>query len=452
MMNSSRKLDPLHGSLAKNILLFALPVSFGAILQQLFNAVDTAVVGRFASPQALAAVGSNGPVINLFINLFVGISIGAGVIIARYIGEGNKARISKAVHTAMLTALITGCILLVMIQFFARPILNLIETPDDVIELTVLYLRIYGLGFPFIMLYNFGAAILRSAGDSRRPLNALTLAGVINVFLNLFFVIVCHMSVAGVALATVISNTISSGLVIYYLMTEEEPLRLSIRKLAISRQELLSSLKIGMPAGLQSMVFSISNTCILSSINSFGSSAVAGSAVAVNCEYWAYSLITGFVQATITFTSQNYGARQMDRCSKVWRWATLECIIACMILNSLFLVFRYPLIGLFTTDPKVIPFALLRMTSVLGLQWLVAIYEVGSGSMRGFGQSLIPMLLILFGSCLLRLVWIFAYIPTHHEWTTLMSIYPITWIVTVILVSTARYLVARAVYRKAAAA
>ena len=302
----ANSMDMIHGSLWNKILLFALPLAASSILQQLFNSVDTAVVGRFASSQALAAVGSNSSLISLMINLFLGVSLGSNVVIAHYIGQGSEKNIKAAVHTAMLVAVLCGFFVLLFGQVIARPVLLLMGTPEDVIDLAVLYLRIYLLGMPCIMLYDFGASILRSTGDSKRPLYALIAAGIINTILNLILVIGFGMGVSGVAIATVISNMVSSGIVLHILLHEQEPIRVELGQLSIVPKELKKILVIGIPAGLQGMMFSIANVCIQSAINSFGSNAIAGSAAALNFEFFAYFIVNAFAQTTVTFTSQNY--------------------------------------------------------------------------------------------------------------------------------------------------
>ena len=298
----------LNGPLAGPIILFALPLALSSMLQQLFNAADTAVVGRFASSQAMAAVGSNSSVINLVVALFVGLSVGTNVVIASLIGRGRKDAIPTAVHTAVVVALISGVLLLFVGIGIARPMLTLMNTPEDVLDLAVLYLRIYFLGMPFIMLYNFGAAILRSKGDSTRPVYALICGGVLNVLLNLLLVIVFHLHVIGVASATVTSNVVSSFLVMWFLLHEEDEFRLNPKNLQIHTRYLMQMFRIGLPAGLQGVVFSLSNTVIQSGVNSFGSSASAGSAAALNFEIIAYYIVNSFNQATVTFTSQIYAS------------------------------------------------------------------------------------------------------------------------------------------------
>ena len=319
-------IDMTHGTLWNKLLIFALPLAASSILQQLFNSVDTAVVGRFASSRALAAVGSNSSLIALMINLFIGISLGSNVIISRYIGQKAEENVKAAIHTAIVVALCSGIFVLVLGQFIARPVLTLMGTPKDVIDLAVLYLRIYFLGMPFIMLYDFSSSILRSIGDSRRPLYALIAAGIINTGLNLILVIVFHLGVSGVAIATVVSNIVSSGILFYILLHEQAPIRVRLCGLSIDWGELKKILIIGVPAGLQGMVFSLANVCIQSMINSFGSNAIAGSAAALNFEFFAYFMVNAFAQTTVTFTSQNYGAgdffrdilRPVIRCFCTW--------------------------------------------------------------------------------------------------------------------------------------
>lgn len=312
MKNSSKqsvKMDMLHGSLFDKMLMFAMPLAACSILQQLFNSVGTAVVGRFASSEALAAVGSNSSVIALMVTLFSGISLGSNVVIANYIGQNDTKRIPRVVHTAVFLALLSGVFLLILGQFVAHPILLLMGAPKDIIHLATLYLRIYFLGMPFFMLYDFGASILRSIGDTRRPMYALIVSGVVNVILNLLFVVVFHMGVAGAGLATVGANATSAVQILYFLTHEELPIRLSFKSLTIDRDAVSKILKIGVPAGLQGMVFSLANVCIQSGINSFGAGGIAGSAVELNYEYFAYYLVNAFAQTVVTFTGQNYGAK-----------------------------------------------------------------------------------------------------------------------------------------------
>lgn len=432
-----------HGALWSKILIFALPLAASSILQQLFNSVDTAVVGRFASSQALAAVGSNGSLISLMINLFIGISLGSNVVIAHYIGERSEQNIQSAIHTAIVVALLSGFFVMILGQFIARPVLLLMGTPEDVIELAVLYLRIYLIGMPFIMLYDFGSSILRSTGDSRRPLYSLIVAGVVNTLLNLVLVIVFHMGVAGVAIATVISNVVSSGIVMYILLHESEPIRLNVHKLKINPKELKKILAIGIPAGLQGMMFSIANVCIQSTINSFGSAAIAGSAAALNYEFFSYFMVNAFAQAAVTFTSQNYGAGEYDRCKRIFRISMLLSLVSCGLLSGVFVIGRDFFLRLYTTDEAVLVFANQRILIATTLELLTSIYEISAGAMRGMGHSLLPAIITFLGSCVLRLIWIATACRMVHEFWVLMIIYPISWVVTGIAMMIAYYCIRR---------
>ncbi len=441
-------MDMTHGTLWNKILIFALPLAASSILQQLFNSVDTAVVGRFASSQALAAVGSNSSLISLMINLFLGISLGSNVVIARYIGQKIEKNIQAAIHTSILVAILSGFFVMILGQFIARPVLLLMGTPEDVIDLAVLYLRIYLLGMPFIMLYDFGSSILRSTGDSKRPLYALIAAGIVNTILNLILVIVFQMSVAGVAIATVISNIVSSSIVMYILLHEQEPIRLDLRKLRIVPGELSQLLRIGIPAGLQGTMFSIANVCIQSTINSFGSSAVAGSAAALNFEFFAYFMVNAFAQATVTFTSQNYGAGEYTRCRKIFRIAMLFSILSCGLLSGIFVIWRGFFLRIYTTDPAVLEFAVQRLLIVTTLELLTSSYEISAGAMRGLGHSLLPAIITFAGSCVLRLIWIATACRMVHEFRVLMIIYPISWVVTGIAMLTAYHFVCSLTYSR----
>ena len=439
----SNQMDMLNGSIFDKILLFALPLAISSILQQLFNSVDVAVVGRFASSEALAAVGSNSSVISLLINLFVGISVGANVVIANYIGQGKTEKIQDAVHTVMIVSLISGVFLLVLGLMIARPILEIMGTPENVIDLAVLYLHIYFLGMPFLMIYNFGAAVLRSKGDTKRPLYCLIISGVINACLNLLFVIVFKLSVAGVAIATVIADGVSAVLIIYFLMNEEETIRLRLNKLKIKKSELIKVIKIGVPAGLQGVVFSVSNVCIQTAINSFGSDAVAGSATGLNFEDFTYFTISAFVQAAVTFTSQNYGARNFKRCKKIFVYSMISSVVICGLMSAIFVVLRDFFAEIYTTDKAVLEYASIRMVHVLLFECLASSYEIGGAALRGLGYSMTPAVLTVLGSCVFRLIWIYTVFNKFRSFEMLMNVYPVSWVITGIAV-----LIAYAIVRK----
>lgn len=445
---SSNRIDMLNGSLWDKILLFALPIAGSSILQQLFNSADVAVAGRFAGDQALAAVGGNTPIINMMINLFVGLSVGANVVIANYIGKGEKEKIQDAVHSAVALALISGFILMAAGQVIARPVLVLIDTPEDVLDMAVLYMRIYFAGMPIIMMYNFVSAILRSIGDTRRPLYALIVSGVINVILNMIFVIVFKMGVAGVALATVIANVISAAMVTHFLLNEEEFIRLYPKKIKVHRDVSVRIAKIGMPAGLQGVVFSFSNIVIQSAINGFGTFAEAGSAAAVNYEFFTYFIVNAFGQATVTFVSQNYGAGKLDRCRRAYNISLIFCTVISIMSCVVFVGFKEFFAGLYTTGAAAIGFALIRMVHVESLEWMVGFYELSASALRGMGWSLLPALLTILGTCVVRVIWVMFIFPLVGTFEFLMDVYPVTWVITTSMVMGSYFVIRRRIEKK----
>lgn len=425
-----KQVDMLHGSIWDKLLLFALPLAASSILQQLFNAADVAVVGNFAGSEALAAVGANGPVINLLVNLFVGLSVGTNVVVASYIGSQDHKRTSQAVHTSILLSLVSGLLLLVIGIACARPILELMSTPDDIIDLATLYLKIYFSGMPFIMLYNFAAAILRSKGDTKRPLIALLISGIVNIILNLIFVIVFHMSVEGVAIATVISNIISSLLLLYFLMNEEGALKVSLKQLTFHKEMLIKIAKIGVPTGLQSTVFSISNVIIQTALNDLGSATVAASAAALNYEYFAYYVVSAFSQAAVTFIGQNYAAKEYQRCNQIIKWSFILGGVSTIAVSFLFVGLHRFCIGFFTTDPQVASLAYTRMYIVLSFEFLNLLIELFSAFMRSIGYSSTPALISVLGICGVRIAYIYTIYQDFKSYDLLLAIYPISWVVT----------------------
>ncbi len=443
----SNQIDMLNGSLWDKILRFAIPLAASSILQQLFNSADVAVVGRFAGSEALAAVGGNSSVVTLLINLFIGVSVGANVVIANYIGQNRRDFVQDVVHTTVTMAILSGFILLGTGIFIARPLLQLMNTPSNVLDLAVLYLRIYFLGMPFMMIYNFGSSILRSVGDTKRPLLCLIVSGIINVCLNLFLVVGCHLDVAGVAIATVTANGVSAALVLYFLTHEEGMLHLDFRKLTLKKTYLVQVVRIGVPAGVQGVVFSLSNVCIQSGINSFGSDAVAGSAAAVNFEFFVYFVTSAFSQAAVTFVSQNYGAQKFDRCRRVFRLSLAGAIVATGIMCAVFLLTRNVIIRIYTTDPDVIDFAMIRMTHVILFSWLPPTYEVTGSVLRGLGYSALPAALTVIGSCGLRILWIYTVFNWFNSFEMLVNVYPISWILTGGAVILAYFIVQRKAFR-----
>lgn len=439
------QMDMLNGPLVSKIILFALPLAASSILQQLFNAADVAVVGRFAGNQALAAVGGNSSVINLLVNLFVGFSVGANVMIARYIGEGKTEKIQQTVHTVITMALICGVILAVLGNGVAWPLLQLMNTPDEVLPLAAVYLKIYFGGMPFFMLYNFGSAILRSIGDTKKPLYCLIVSGIINVGLNLLLVIVFRLGVVGVAVATVTANGVSAGMILFFLGRSKEAIRLDMRKLSLSREEMIKIVKIGAPAGLQGMVFSFSNVCIQSAINGFGTDAIAGSAAALNYEFLTYFVTSAFTQAAVTFTSQNYGARQYERCKNVWRISTVLGMCGTGILSAVFVLGRGFFLSIFAADAAAIGFGAVRMLHIQNFSFLPPLYEVTGGSLRGMGYSMTPAVLTMFGSCAVRIIWIYTAFAWKPTLAVLFWVYPFSWLVTIFMVVGAYFVIGRKV-------
>ena len=430
MKRQSHQLDMLQGSLFDKILIFAMPMAFSMILQQLFNSADVAVVGRFDSPQAMAAVGSNGAAINLMVNLFVGLSIGANVVVAKYIGKNELSKIHDAVHTSISIALISSFILLIWGLSVARPLLTLMNTPEDIIDLAVIYFRIYFFGMPFIMLYNFGSAILRSKGDSNRPLWSLALGGVVNVILNLIFVIVLKLSVVGVALATVISNIVSSLMIIYFLIKEEAPFKLNFKELSLKKIYAVQILKIGVPTGLQGTLFSISNIIIQTAINSIGSYASAGSAAALNFDFMTYYFVAAFAQAAVTFTSQNFAAGNFERCKKVFNLSMLAGLIFTGAACAICAIWKTEILSLYTVNPEVLYYAEVRMIHAVAFLWMCNLYEIPGGALRGMGHSTLPTVIILLGCCVLRIIWVYTIFSIYHDFKILMDVYPVSWLIT----------------------
>lgn len=425
--NKKYEMDMCSGALLPKILLYSLPLMLSGILQLLFNAADVVVVGRFAGNDALAAVGSTSSLINLLVNVFMGLSVGTNVMVARFYGAGQKKELEEMVHTAVLTSIVSGVILIFVGLALSRPALLLMDTPENVIDQSVLYIRIYFVGMPAMMLYNFGSAVLRAVGDTRRPLYFLMIAGVINVILNLFFVISLSMGVAGVALATIISQTISAILVLLCLMRTESDYRVNLKKLRIVKDKMLKMIQIGLPAGMQGALFSISNVLIQSSVNSFGSIAMAGNTAAQNLEGFVYTGMNSLHQTCISFTGQNYGARNYKRMGKILLICQ-GCVIAVGVLmgNGVYLA-GGTLLKLYSPDAEVIRYGMLRLSYICTTYALCGMMDVMVGSLRGMGYSIMPMLVSLTGACLFRVVWIMTIFKAHHSLEMLYVSYPISW-------------------------
>lgn len=448
-MQKKYEIDMCSGSVFRKMLLFAIPLMCSSILQLLFNAADIVVVGRFAGDNALAAVGSNTALINLFTNLFIGLSVGTNVLTAQYYGAKKEADLRETVHTSMLLSIYSGVILTIVGAAGARFLLELMKAPSEVIGLATLYLRILFLGMPSMMVYNFGSAILRAVGDTKRPLYYLLGAGIINVILNLFFVITCQMGVAGVGLATVISQTISAALVVRCLMKEQGGIQLELKALSISKDKLAKILKIGLPAGFQGTVFSLSNVVIQSAVNSFGPIAVAGNSAASNIEGFVYMAMNTFYQATISFTSQNFGAKEYKRIYKILAAGEIYVIATGVILGNLAVFFGESLLRMYSSNAEVIVAGMARLRIICTIYALCGIMDVLVGALRGIGYSVIPMIVSLVGACGLRLVWIATVfqIPQYHSLTTVYLSYPITWTITLTVHAVTFALAARKVLR-----
>lgn len=428
--SKSYEVDMCHGPLAGKIIVFAIPLMFSSMLQLLFNAADVIVVGRFTGSQALAAVGSTGSLINLLTNLFIGLSVGANVLVARAYGAKNHKDISETVHTSMLISVIGGVILACIGIPLAKYALILMGSPDDVINLSELYLKIYFAGMPATLAYNFGSAILRASGDTKRPLYYLFIAGIINVILNLFFVLVCNLGVAGVALATVISQVVSAVMIIRCLMCYDGSLKLELKKLKIHSRKFVQLLTIGVPAGLQGMVFSLSNIVLQSAINSFGSDTMAGNAAAQNIEGFIYMAMNSFYQASISFTGQNVGAGDFKRVRHIFLLCMTFVTITGTFLGTIAILFGHNLLGIYSSSPQVISEGLVRMKYICSTYFLCGLMDVAVGSIRGMGYSIAPMIVSLLGACGLRIVWVATIFRAYHTTNILFLSYPISWGIT----------------------
>lgn len=428
--SKSYEIDMCNGPLLGKIIFFAVPLMLSGILQLLFNAADIVVVGQFVGSQALAAVGSTGSLINLLINVFIGLSIGTNVLVAQYYGAKREKDVSETIHTAILISLICGVALIVIGISLSRQMLIWMGTPEDVLDQATLYMQIYFMGMPVMMLYNFGSAILRAVGDTRRPLYFLFLAGIVNVILNLFFVIVLNMGVAGVATATVISQVISSLLVLRCLVKSEGCLHVHLKQLRIHKDKLLRMIRIGVPAGMQGAIFSISNVLIQSSVNSFGSLTMAGNTAASNIEGFVYNAMNAFHQTALSFTSQNLGGGKPERIKKVALMCQLLVMIVGIVMGYGAYFLGTQLLHIYSSDPQVVSFGLQRMQIICTTYFFCGMMDTMVGVLRGLGYSIMPMMVSLIGSCLLRIVWIFTIFAWDSTLFVLYLSYPVSWVLT----------------------
>lgn len=420
----------LHGGLAGKLILFAIPLAFSGILQQLFNSADVAVVGRFAGSAALAAVGSCVALVGIFVNLIIGLAVGPNAALANLIGQGQRNRISGMVHTILTFGMILGVVLMGLGFLTARTVLEASGTPESVINEALLYIRIYFIGIPFMTIYNFGAAILRSYGDTKRPMYYLVLSGTVNVILNLVFVICFGLGVEGVAISTTISNMLSTALVLVHLHGKEDEFQFRFHKMHIEWKDLKRVLMIGIPAGIQGAIFSVSNVFIQSGINSFGEDAIAGSSLALNFEYFTYDIANAFAQAAVTFTSQNFGAGNLKCCKKIFWLCMLFGMGFTEILSIVFMVWDDFFVSIYTISDAVAVYGLIRMHHVCSLEGMTATYEVESAALRGMGKSLEPSIITILGTVVFRMIWmvtVFKWIPTYDM---LMNVYIASWVFT----------------------
>ncbi len=431
-MKKAYTADMTTGPFFKKIVLFSVPLVFTGLLQLVYNTADTVIVGRFAGKQALAAVGSTGALVALILNVFMGLAMGAGVVTARSIGAGDTAKIKRYTHTAMTLSVISGIAVGIIGYFISGLLLQLMHIETEILTLSTLYLKIYFLGAPGMLIYNFGAAIVRAHGDTQRPLYILFLSGIVNIVLNLILVIPVRLGVSGVAIATVVSQYISAALIVLYLFRSDSVIRIRRKELRIHKQELFEIVKIGVPAGIQNSMFSIANVIIQSSVNSFGENAMAGIAAGSNYDSYIYTCTNAFAQTTMTFTSQNVGAEKYENIGKVYgRCMALVCAVG-GVLSLLGYIFRGQIVGLFSDVPEVITIGAERMQLIMPFYITCSLQDVVAGQIRGLGKSTGPMLVSLLGTCGVRLLWIFVFLPMNRTLMYLFIAYPLSWGVTFI--------------------
>ena len=433
MKNNKYEIDMCNGSLMDKLISFAFPLMVSGILQLMFNALDLVVVGRFSGSQALAAVGSTTALINVFINLFIGISLGANVMTARFYASGKDKEVSETVHTAVTFAVISGIVMIVVGGFLAKPALVLMDTPDDIIDLSALYMRIYFVGMPFFMLYNYGAAVLRAVGDTKRPLMFLIISGAINAGLNLFMVIVLDLSVAGVAIATVISQMVSCVLVLRCLYHTDSSYQFRFSRMQIKWCYLKQIFAVGVPAGIQSVVINFSNVLLQSSVNSFGSIAMAGYTAANNLLGFLYMAVNSITQACMSFTSQNYGVGKYKRMDKVLIDCGILSLIVSLVFGGGFYLFGSYILRIYTSDIEVIKCGLEILSITTVPYFLCGIMDLFPGSLRGMGYSAVPMVLSVIGTVGVRVFWIYAVFPLNRSLYVLFISYPASWGLTIVM-------------------
>ena len=427
-----KNIDMLTGSLHKNIFLFTLPIAFSCMLQQLFNSADTAIVGFFDTPASLAAVGTNGEIVAFIVSLSSGLSVGVNVVIARMIGQDKRENLTDIIQAFLRLSILIGIIGLITGQSLSAPLLRLIKTPSDTFDAALIYLRIYFIGYPFLILYDFISAIFRAQGNSRYPFIVLTLSGIMNVFLNLLFVVLFRRGVSGVSAATAISTFVSAFLMLYKLKKCFPAC--SLFRSTISRKYVKECLKIGIPSAVQGAVFCFANIFVQASVNRFGSTAIAGSSIAMTFEYFAYYVITAFGQTATTFTSQNHSAGHIERCRRILWISLLFSFLSSLIIIEPLILFRSFFTGFFSTDQAVLQFASLRIMCILFFEPLCSFYEIPAGVLKGSGHSLYPAIATVTGTCCLRILWIYTIFRRYDQLDILYYVFPISWVVTVLLV------------------
>ena len=423
-------IDMRSGPILPNVLRFAVPIVVGNFMQILFQAVDMAVVGNFVGENALAAVGANISLINLILNLFIGLSMGVNIVTARYYGAQKKDDIAETVHCAMAMCLICGGALMIFGLAVAKPALEMLDTPENIMQDAVVYLRVYAFGFPLILIFNFTRAIVNSEGDTKWPLYCLVVAGALNVVLNLSFVLLFHLAVAGVALATVISNGVSAALMTVHLCKKDTDIKLKLRNIRLIRSKTIEIVKVGLPAGLQGVAFSVSHVIVQDAVNSFGSVVVAGNTAVINVEGFLYHAMYGFYQASGTFISQNYGARNYGRIKRVLWCCLLSAFVVGFGLSVFSIIFRSGILSLYSGEEAVIAAGAVRILVVFPLYCLCGMNDVMAGAMRGIGYSTVPLVVSLIGACVLRIVWIFTVFAAVPTLVMLYLSYPVSWALT----------------------
>ena len=429
MMTRTRDHDFSQGPLLKKFVIFSLPILEMNMLQLLFNAVDMVIAGRFVGHRALGAVGASGALINLLVNLFMGLSVGTSVVVAQDYGAGRYRDVSRGVHTSLYLSALTSLPVMLAGFFFCEPLLKMMGTPEDILGISALYMKIYFLGLPGLMVYNFGSAALRAVGDSRHPMYYLIAGGLVNVFMNIFFVARLGMGVDGLALATIISQYISLMLLLVHLKRANDPIRLKFKDLRPDKQKLLQIIKIGLPAGLQSVLFSVSNVLIQSAVNSFGTIMVAASSAASNIEGFVGTSMNAFYNAAITFTGQNMGAKKYDRIDTIAKISTGLIVFTWITMGGLTMLFARPLLYIYTDNPQVVELGIVRINILMAAYFTCGMMNVYPGITRGMGYSIPPMLSTLIGACLLRIVWLWTVFAAWPTPAVLFACYPVTWLI-----------------------